>query len=245
MADGLLYPWVKPFAKVWLQGLKAKPELNGKAVSIISLDTKSGRWLCKLIDSGERLSFKAANLAETEEAAEKSAEPTENNNFEWLVRGVHVVVHGRDELENQIVRVLNASGGDLVKCVVRATNEQVEVHRSNLRPVAGAETPKQTTTADAPATRPTVGSDWAAAELERRRLAEGFRSGFSEGAVVILQGLSTAELNGKTGKLVSWDSQALRWKVELEDGTGAKALRPANLIPQEAGGPATKRHKTE
>mmetsp|Transcript_21722 Transcript_21722/g.43975 ORF Transcript_21722/g.43975 Transcript_21722/m.43975 type:complete len:103 (-) Transcript_21722:104-412(-) len=69
-------------------------------------------------------------------------------------------------------------------------------------------------------------------ELERRRLAEGFRAGFEEGATVSLQGLRSApELNGKRAKLVAWNSQSLRWQVELEDDGGSKALNPTNLVP--------------
>merc|ERR1711924_254926 len=168
----------------------------------------------------------------------------EDKGTEWICRGVHAVVHGLENLENQIVKVLRAGADDQIKCVVRATNEQVDVPKANLRPVAGAEAPAAAA-AVAPDTatpaRATGGSDWAAAELERRRLAEGFRSGFREGATVLLQGLSAADLNGKTGKLLTWDSQALRWQVDVEEGFGTKALRPANLVPQEGAEPASKR----
>merc|ERR1712048_1366479 len=89
-------------------------------------------------------------------------------------------------------------------------------------------------------------SDWAAVELERRRLAEGFRSGFDVGATVVLEGLKSAPaLNGKRGTLQKFDSQALRWFVELEDGAGTKSFNPSNLVPNCGDGNATKRQKVE
>merc|ERR1711865_1097071 len=95
--------------------------------------------------------------------------------------------------------------------------------------------PTESPAAAAPASDTTPRADWADHEMQRRRLAEGFRSGFCEGATVVLQGLkSTPELNGKLGKLKTWNSQSLRWQVEIEGEAAEKALRPDNLVPQDS-----------
>jgi len=93
-------------------------------------------------------------------------------------------------------------------------------------------------------------------------LAEGFRAGFAEGATVEIGGLKgMPELNGRRGKLVTFNSQSLRWNVDIEGGAGTKALNPANLVPvaadagqrtrkgescdDDGGEPAEKRQKVE
>eukprot|EP00931_Biecheleriopsis_adriatica_P119455 TRINITY_DN94678_c0_g1_i1.p1 TRINITY_DN94678_c0_g1~~TRINITY_DN94678_c0_g1_i1.p1 ORF type:complete len:260 (+),score=68.97 TRINITY_DN94678_c0_g1_i1:30-782(+) len=220
-------PWVRPGGTAILQGLKSKPELNGQEVSIQAREPSSGRWRCKVAPFGEEMKFKAENLAKPPEQPEQSTD-------EWLRRGVQAAVSGHPDLEGQIVRVVTVESNGQCKCVVRATNEAVTVSKDKLRQLAGAAaTAKAPEPEEAPKPAATPGRDWAAMELERRRLAEGFRSGFDEGASVLLQNLqSMPELNGKLGKLVSWDSQSLRWKVEIEGSAGVKSLRPQNLVPQ-------------
>ncbi|CAJ1443543.1 unnamed protein product [Effrenium voratum] len=174
------------------------------------------------------MKFKAENLGEPPE----KEEPIDAN---WLRRGVQAAVKDLPEHEGQIVRVVTVDGDTgSCKCVLRSSGEAIEVSRKNLRPLANAavsEEPKPQ-----PKPKPKAGgTDWAAVELERRRLAEGFRSGFEEGATVMLEGLqSMPELNGQCGKLLTWDAQALRWRVHIEGG-GIKSFRPQNLIPQQDG----------
>mmetsp|Transcript_30976 Transcript_30976/g.60821 ORF Transcript_30976/g.60821 Transcript_30976/m.60821 type:complete len:247 (-) Transcript_30976:116-856(-) len=246
MADGLLYPWVQAGNFAWLSGLKAKPELNGQGVNILSFDRRSERWLCKVKSSGEEIKVRAQSLAEHEPAKDEMPEEEETTkDVEWLRKGVHAVVHGQEEHQNQIVRVLLVGVDGQCTCHIRATGEQITVDQGNLRPLAGS-TPKNTQ--DTTQTVPTNGnkqSDWAAVELERRKLAEGFRAGFEEGATVVLQGLSSQELNGKSGHLVKWDSQSLRWQVKIEGMGENKALRPANLVAQGPEGPSRKRKNAE
>lgn len=231
-----LYPWVHPGGRALLQGLKAKPELNGQAVNIDTRDAASGRWSCRVEPFGELIKVRPENLAKPPD------EPIQEEvgvSGEWLRRGVHAAVHSHEELAGQVVRVVSVDpvSGDC-KCVVRATGDSVSINRANLRPLAGATASKvetasesKPTEAKTPATVRTGGSDWAAAELERRRLAEGFRSGFTEGATVLIQGLKALpDLNGKHGKLIKFDSQSLRWTVET-DSEGVKAFNPKNLTP--------------
>eukprot|EP00933_Yihiella_yeosuensis_P071039 TRINITY_DN79224_c0_g1_i1.p1 TRINITY_DN79224_c0_g1~~TRINITY_DN79224_c0_g1_i1.p1 ORF type:complete len:273 (+),score=67.17 TRINITY_DN79224_c0_g1_i1:25-819(+) len=233
-----LRPWVKPDGKALLQGLKAKPELNGQAVKIDKRDPATGRWHCRVEPFGELIKVKPENLAEAPEDPNEGAAGVAAGG-EWLRRGVHASVQGQEEYDGQIVRVLTVdSSSGQVKCVIRATGEAIEISRKNLRPVAGASHPteapaKQETETKAPEVSSAPRSDWKAAEMDRRRLAEGFRSGFEEGATVLLQGLqSCPELNGQHGKLLTWDSQALRWKVHIES-VGIRALNPKNLVPMD------------
>jgi len=329
MADGLLYPWVQAGNNAWLNGLKAKPELNGQGVKILSFDRRSERWLCKVKSSGEELKVKAQNLAEHEpaeaEVPNEEEEEEATKNVEWLRKGVHAVVHGQEEHQNQIVRVLLVGADGPCSCLIRvrggaaavaatclaptnpesrvaavesktatmasdvatvaarlmdtarerlthgvllrsardlwpavdgrqhqmqrhkswATGEHITVDQGNLRPLAGSTpTNTQAATETAP-TNGSKGSDWAAVELERRKLAEGFRAGFEEGATVVLQGLSSQELNGKSGQLVKWDSQSLRWQVKIEGMEENKALRPTNLVVQDPEGASRKRKHAE
>ena len=59
--------------------------------------------------------------------------------------------------------------------------------------------------------------------------------GFSVGTSLFVDGLKGApELNGKTGKLVRFDTSSSRWQVELEEGFGTEALGSANLTIAEA-----------
>ncbi|CAE8607846.1 unnamed protein product, partial [Polarella glacialis] len=225
--------------------LKAKPELNGQSVTIQERDPGTGRWRCKVAPFGEEIKVKADNLGKPADEGEGSKDG------KWLRRGVlAVVVTGDSPLADQIVRVvtLDEGSGGKCRCVVRASGEQVTVSRSELRPMAGAaaaaEEQPQAAPQPQPATTGAPRSDWRAAELERRRLAEGFRAGFEEGATVLLQALKGApELNGKQGKLLKFNSQSLRWQVEVDGIT--KSLSPSNLVPVISGSGAGKRSKDE
>lgn len=235
--DGLPFGWLRTGGNAQITGLKARPALNGEAVVIEGKDPVTGRWRVKIAHSGEFIKVKADNLAPPAATADQEDAA---DNQEWLVRGANaVVLDTHEELAGQHVRVvsLDVASGQ-VKCVVRATSVPATIDRDKLRPVEGAARPAAAAAAE-PKAQPAQagrGSDWGKMELERRRLAEGFRSGFEEGATVELQGLKgAAELNGKRGRLVSWNSQSLRWNVEVEGVV--KALNPSNLVPV-AGPPA-------
>merc|ERR1719210_2198581 len=63
--------------------------------------------------------------------------------------------------------------------------------------------------------------------------------GVHPGAVVRLHSLSTAiELNGRKGRLISFDDQTGRWKVDL--GDEQKSLKVENLTPAPGENPPTK-----
>jgi hypothetical protein len=53
---------LKPGAKVIIDGLKSKPELNGSEATAVSFDADTGRWNVKT-GSGSVLALKAANLS--------------------------------------------------------------------------------------------------------------------------------------------------------------------------------------
>lgn len=225
-----LRPWVRPGGRAVLEGLKSRPELNGQEVTIQVREVSSGRWRCKVAPFGEEMKFKAENLAETPEKNEPISVDAN-----WLRRGVQAAVKDLPEHEGQVVRVVTVDGDTgRCKCVLRTSGEAIEVSRKNLRPLANATAPEPTPAPKAEMPKK-GGTDWAAVELERRRLAEGFRSGFEEGASVTMEGLqSMPELNGQSGKLLTWDGQSMRWRVHIE-GVGIKSFRPQNLIPQESG----------
>jgi len=235
------FPWVRPGGAALLQGLKAKPELNGQSVSILDRDPCSGRWRCKVAPFGEEIKVRPESLAKAPDASND----TQETGIQWLHRGVQAVVKDGEEFMGQFVRVLSVDNeNDQCRCVVRATGAQITISRASLRPMANSAPPstdgatavtqEQPASAAAVISKPSAvaGSDWATVEFERRRLAEGFREGFFEGATVTLQGLkSVPELNGKRGKLLTFCSQSLRWQLEIENGLGTKALMPANLVP--------------
>mmetsp|Transcript_31246 Transcript_31246/g.72872 ORF Transcript_31246/g.72872 Transcript_31246/m.72872 type:complete len:280 (+) Transcript_31246:68-907(+) len=240
MADP--FGWLRMGGTAQVTGLKARPELNGQAVTIKAKDSTTGRWRCEVISSGESIKVKADNLQAPKMEADGDDSKADTEGA-WLQRGAHAAVHGEHELAGQVVRILAQEQGGQFRCVVRATNATVSIDATNLRPLAGAAAPKPKeeapAAAPAPAAAKTGGSDWAAVELERRRLAEGFRSGFEPGATVVLEGLrSMQDLNGKQGQLVAFNSQSLRWEVDI-DGVGKKSLNPSNLVPV----PATKRKR--
>merc|ERR1740121_850089 len=62
--------------------------------------------------------------------------------------------------------------------------------------------------------------------------------GLHPGAVVRLQGLSAAELNGRKGRCISFNQETGRWTVDL--GDGQKALKIDNLVPAPGEKPPTK-----
>lgn len=213
------FGWLRPGGSGRLDDLKSRKELNGEAVNIESKDSTTGRWRCKLIRTGEVLKVKATNLI----APVKIVEPTEEADSWHPQRGNNAMVTGRGDLEGQHVRILSVGTAGECRCVVRTTGEQVTIGKADLRPLAGKSDPEVSASGSS-------ASDWGKMEQERQRMAEGFRLGFDEGAIVELRGLrSAADLNGKRGRLVKFDRQSLRWLVEVAGSQ--KALNPTNLVP--------------
>merc|ERR1719203_2377860 len=67
--------------------------------------------------------------------------------------------------------------------------------------------------------------------------------GIHPGAVVRLQGLSTAELNGRKARCISFNTDSGRWTVDL--GDGQKALKQDNLVPAPGEKPPTRQSAAE
>ncbi|CAK9060542.1 unnamed protein product [Durusdinium trenchii] len=260
-------PWVRPGNRAVLEGLKSRPELNGQEVTIQGDELRcfhtmlramwfspccehhaagqaresTGRWRCKVQPFGEEMKFKAENLAE----APEKEEPIDAN---WLRRGVQAAVKDLPEHEGQVVRVVTVDGDTgSCKCVLRSSGEAIEVPRTKLRPLAGAATGAATASPapEVEQAKPQAksgGSDWAAAERERRRLAEGFRSGFEEGAVVMMEGLqSMPELNGQTGLVAEKAVQIEGFLPQEPQDVGRRSRANPSTEPTELQGSAAKK----
>lgn len=239
--EGCAAEWLRPGGAAVLQGLKAKPELNGQDVEIEAKDASTGRWRCKVAPFGEVIKVRAENLAPA--AAAAAVGP----GAEWLRRGVHAVVQGHGKLGGQVVRVLSVDlDSGRCECRVRATGEAATVSRAELRPLHTAAAGEAAASgADASAASPAAAAAAAAAlrrpapvlgstSEERRLLAHGGRAGYEEGATVVVDGLhAMPELNGRPGRLLTFDLNQLRWQVDIE-GAGVKALKPVNLVVQAA-----------
>merc|ERR1711879_726956 len=79
--------------------------------------------------------------------------------------------------------------------------------------------------------RPTGSLLWVyKSDLIAGAIAEVSETTGMAGATVAIIGLqSKPELNGKHGKLISFNFQNERWNVEIEDGVGMKAFKASNL----------------
>jgi len=243
-------PALKPDQVVRVQGLQARPELNGSEGTLVEWDANEERWKVKMADGSGKM-FKSTNLeacvpcpAQREPQSLFSGTPTTFEHGQLVrvkglqsqpeLNGVQGVIAGWDEPEGRWkLRLADGSGKMLKPANIEPYNgvsdvvpeRQAAMQPAQIDPLSCTGKRADTPMGQAPPAYPPAPPAYEAAHASSPSRGPEFASG----QAVRVRGLSARpDLNGQEGTIVELDELQGRWRVLMADGTG-KMLKPANL----------------
>jgi len=235
-------------ARVLVQGLKSRPEVNGLYGYLHEFNADAGRWEV-VMEDGSGLSLRPANLILSPESP-SSSEAEGNMDEDTIIHEaslrpnlcVRVVgLEARADLNGKTGRLQEYDDQDDRWQVIMDTGPGLKLRARNLETT---DAPGSGGTAPAGAAGPPVAAVGPSCTQQRPADGAGARqdegpppagingSGLLPGARARVVGLaSRPDLNGQAAHLLEFVEADNRWKVLMDvDGSG-KMLRPANLEP--------------
>lgn len=226
---------------VRLNGLQARPDLNGLNGTIGEFDKKEGRWAVHMED-GTRKLLKAENLENLRCAPPEA--PILRSPIAAFTANQRVITKGcviRPDLNGQIGSIIEWDAGkdawrlrmDDGTCQHWKSDQlqavSLEDDPEEAKRVANREAKKR---GPSFTSNPDDADYGKRARMEQHERSERQRMGlqqFLPGQEVRVKGLlARPDLNGQKGTIVELDFYEGRWKVRMQDGTG-KLLKTENL----------------